>query len=67
MSLKLEGLPGNGILLYSLGGTKTVTIETFFCKRLDVNNNEKAKGNCKKITVIEEKRITFIVHLCSRL
>lgn len=35
----------------------------FFFERINVNNNEKAKRNCKKITVIEEKRIT-VLYIC---
>lgn len=48
------------ISTFCLDGTKSCGHGGTFCKRLDVNNNEKGKGNCKKITVIKGKRITLL-------
>jgi hypothetical protein len=40
-----------------------VILKVLFFGRINVNNNEKAKRNCKKITVIEGKRIT-VLYIC---
>lgn len=40
-----------------------VILKVLFFGRINVNNNEKVKRNCKKIIVIEGKRI-IVLYIC---